>query len=389
MLSSLSRRAQRVSSPGHARIAELATSMKLDGADVIDLSAGRPAESTPHYICEAAAAALISGGTHQTLTQGSPEFRRACAQKLARDNAIIADPDRSIVATLGGKQGLLLALIASLNHGDEVIIEDPCFMSYDPAIRFAGGQPIRVPLLKDNGYHWSEAALESAVTRHTRAIVVSSPHNPTGRVHTEEDMTLLANVAQAHDLLVIVDETYEQLVWNGQHRSLANWPGMQDRTITLMSLNKAFSMGGWRIGFNHGPEPLVKAMINVQQHLVSSSSSFAQAGATVAMSDLPPRELKDLWTDWENRIQFAVGEINTMSCASCEIPDAGFYAWIDIRHSGISSKEMAHRLLQDQHVGLVPGSAFGQQGEGFLRMTCVKSWRDIRAGVKRIRKVLG
>ena len=309
---------------------------------------------------------------------------------MARENGIIADPDRSIVATLGGKQGLLLALIAALNHGDEVIIEDPCYLSYDPAIRFAGGQPIRVPLLRDTGFRWTRENLEAAVTRHTRAIVVSSPHNPTGRLHTDRDMDIVAEIAQEHDLLVIVDETYESLVWNNQsHKSLATWPGMDERTITLMSLNKSFSMGGWRIGFNYGPEPLVKAMVRVQQHLVSSSSSFAQAGATVALSTPPPREVRDLWTDWENRIQFAVSELNTMACASCEMPAAGFYAWIDIRHTGATSKEIANTLLTEQHVGLVPGSAFGAQGEGYLRMTCVKSWRDLRAGIKRIRKVLG
>ena len=284
MLATLSRRAVRVSTPANVRIAELATTMQRDGTDIIDLSAGRPAESTPHYICEAAAAALISGGTHQTMTQGSVEFRNACAQKLASQNGVIADPDRSIVATLGGKQGLLLALIAAVNHGDEVIIEDPCYLSYDPAIRFAGGQPIRVPLLREMGFRWTRESLESAVTRYTRAIVISSPHNPTGRVNTSRDLDILAEVAQEHDLLVIADETYESLVWNEQpHRSLSTWPGMEDRTVTLMSLNKSFSMGGWRIGFNHGPEPLIKGMVRVQQHLVSSSSSFAQAGAAVAL----------------------------------------------------------------------------------------------------------
>ena len=229
-------------------IADITSQLRRQGKRVIDFSAGRAVEHTPQYICEVGSRAILEGDTHQTMAQGKPEYREACVRKLARDNGITADPDANIIATMGCKEGLLLALLATVDHGDEVIVEDPCFVSYPPEIRFAGGVPIPVPLRSANRFRWSAADLESAITNRTRAILIWSPQNPTGAVHTPDDLEVVARVAKKHDLYVITDETYERLAWNGhEHTCIATLPDMQERTIGLMGVTKAFSMGGWRI----------------------------------------------------------------------------------------------------------------------------------------------
>ncbi len=371
-------------------IADIASQLRRQGARVIDFSAGRAVEHTPKYICEVGSRAILEGDTHQTMAQGKPEYREACVRKLARDNGITADPDANIIATMGCKEGLLLALLATVDQGDEVIVEDPCFVSYQPEIRFAGGVPIPVPLRSANRFRWSAADLESAITTRTRAILICSPQNPTGAVHTPDELEVVARVAKKHDLYVITDETYERLAWNGhEHTCIATLPDMQERTIGLMGVTKAFSMGGWRIGFNYAPEPVTQGMVVLQQHLVTCASSFAQRGAAQAIGDPPPNDVQEMWGDWERRCAFAVEALNGIPELSCEMPEGGFYAWIDVRATHIPDRDLAERLLRDHHVALVPGSAFGPHGDGYLRMTCVKSWDDLREGLSRIRDAVG
>jgi aspartate/methionine/tyrosine aminotransferase len=385
--SAVAARLERIPPSATVQLADLASQLRRAGADVIDFSAGRAAEHTPSYICEAAARALAEGDTHQTMAQGTPAFRAACAGKLARDNAIDADPDAHIIATMGCKEGLLLALLTTVDHGDEVIVEDPCFVSYQPEVHLAGATPVPVPLRSAQRFRWTEDDLERAVTPRTRAILMCSPHNPTGAVHTPNDLDAIAAVARRHDLMVISDETYERLTWHGRrHTCIATREGMRERTVGLMGMTKAFSMGGWRIGFNYAPEALIRAMVVVQQHLVTCASSFAQRGAALAVADPLPTSVTDLWKDWEARCDHAVSKVNEIPGLSCERPEAGFYAWIDISARGEPSAGFTDRLLRDHHVAMVPGSAFGPHGEGYVRMTCVRSWDELREGLGRLRE---
>jgi len=366
-------------------IADVAASLRRQGIDVIDFSAGRASEHTPDYISRVASQALLAGETHQTMAQGSPEFRKACALKLERENDISADPDVNIIATLGCKQGLTLALLATINPGDEVIVEDPCFVSYAPTIRFCGGNTRAVPLRRENNFRWTRDELEAAMTPRTRAILFCSPHNPTGTVHTEADLDLIAEVAGRHDLFVIADEIYERVTWGGRaHTSIATRPRMGERTVGLMGLTKSFAMGGWRIGFAYSSPHVIKAMVTLQQHLMTCAGAFTQIGAGRALSDAPPPEVTSLWEDWERRCAFVVAELNRIPGVSCLMPEGGFYAWIDITGTGAKSEALAERLLREHAVALVPGVAFGAHGEGYLRMTCVKSWDDLRRGLERI-----
>ena len=370
-------------------IADIAAGMSRQGIDIIDFSAGRAAEHSPYYVNQEAAQALLSGDTHQTMAQGKPEYREACARKLARENGIVADPEKSIIATLGCKQGLTLALMAVVDPGDEVIVEDPCFVSYQPTIRFCGGIPVPVPLRRENHFRWQRDELEAAITDRTKAILFCSPHNPTGTVHTEADLDLISEIASKHDLTVISDEIYERVTWGDRrHICIATRPHMKERSITMMGLTKTFSMGGWRIGFIYAPESIISGMVTLQQHLMTCAGSFTQTGATKALSEEPPSEIKELWKDWERRCQLVVSELNRIPNISCDPPEGGFYAWIDITGTGETSEQLAERLLREYHIALVPGPAFGATGEGYLRMTCVRSWDDLREGLLRFKQAL-
>jgi aspartate/methionine/tyrosine aminotransferase len=388
----MTRLAQRVSeipSSATVRIADVAASLRRQGVPVVDLSAGRAVEHTPPYIVEAAVEALRGGQTHQTMSVGTPECRQACAAKLGRDNGIDADPDREIVVTMGVKQGLTLALMATVGPGDEVIVEDPCFVSYQPLIRMCGGVPVSVPLRVENGFRWRREDLESRITPRTRAILFNSPHNPTGIVHVDADLDVIADVARRHDLVILSDEVYERVTWNGRrHVSIASRPDVRHRTVTVMGLTKTFSMGGWRIGFVHAEPGLTGAMASLQQHLITCASSIAQAGATVAFGEPPRPEVLALWREWEQRCLFVAAELRSMPGVTCHDPEGGYYAWPDIRGTGWDDTELAEALLQQQHVAVVPGAAFGASGRGYLRLTCVRSWPELKEAMGRITSVL-
>jgi aspartate/methionine/tyrosine aminotransferase len=329
----------------------------------------------------------MQGDTHQTMTRGKPEYRKRVADKLRKENGLDVDPEKHVMATLGCKNGLTLSLMATLNPGDEVIVEDPCFVSYGATIGFFGGKAVPVPLRAENDFRWTQQDLERAVTYRTRCILMCSPQNPTGTVHTEEDLDIIAAVAQKHNLWVVSDEIYEQITWGGrEHICMAARPGMRDRSIGLMGFTKTFSMGGWRIGFLYAPESIVSAMVTFQQHLMTCAGSFTQAGASYAFSKEYSDDVQDLWKDWEKRCEFVTSKIDDIPGLGCRMPEGGFYAWIDIRETGETSIAFTERMLEEQQIALVPGSAFGSTGEGYVRMTCVKSWEDIEEGVARIQR---
>lgn len=388
-MSALPKRLDQIPPSATVRIADIASGLRRRGVAVIDLSAGRAAEHTPDYIVQAAIRALQSGDTHQTMARGTPAYREACAAKLRRDHGIEADPDTEIVATMGVKQGLQLALLASIDPGDEVLLEDPCFVSYEPLVRLAGGVPVRVPLQASNAYRWTRPQLDAAITDRTRALLFNSPHNPTGVVHDESDLALIADVAIAHDLTVITDEVYERVTWGGrQHVSLARTPEMRARTVTTMGLTKTFSMGGWRVGFVHAAPQRVAAMTVLQQHLITCPNSFVQAGAAVALGEAPRPEVVALWNDWERRCAFMAEQLNAIPGLSCVPPEGGFYAWVDVSQSGWTAEEFAERLLSEHHVAVVPGAPFGNTGRERVRVTCVQSWDNLREAVARIDRIL-
>ncbi|MDN5204291.1 aminotransferase class I/II-fold pyridoxal phosphate-dependent enzyme [Fulvivirgaceae bacterium BMA10] len=367
------------------RIADKAKYLRENGNDVFDFSAGRAFEPTPNYVMEGAVKALRSGDTHQTMAKGTTAYRNACAKKLARENGIVADPETEIVASMGCKQGLTISLLALLNPGDEVIVEDPCFVSYKQTVHYLGGQPVAVPLLPENNFRWKKEQLLEAVSPKTKAIIVCSPHNPTGVVHTLEDLEEIASVARENNIFVIMDEPYERMVWGGRkHINMANVPGMRDLTITLMSLTKSFSMGGWRIGFVHANKRLTRQLEKLQQHLITCVSSFVQAGGTIAFGQEPHDEVLQYWKEWEKKVEYFTQALNEIDGFKCAMPEGGFYGWVDITELDISSDRFADQLLEEEKVAVIPGSSFGKIGDDYIRVTCVKSWEEIKEGLKRI-----
>lgn len=368
-------------------IADLATRLRENGERVYDFSAARAFEPTPSYIIEEAIRAMKAGDTHQTMAQGTTEYRNAIAEKLKRENNIIADPETEIIATMGVKQGLTISFLAIINPGDEVIVEDPCFPTYKQLINYLGGIPKAVPLRPENRFRWDKDELEKSITSKTKAILLNSPQNPTGVVHTKEDLRVIADLAIRHNLYVLSDEVYERIPWQGRkHYNICNLDGMKNRTVTLNSFTKSFSMGGWRIGYIYGPETIIESLNKLQQHLITSCNSFVQAAAALAFSEPPRQVVLDYWKQWEQKTIFVANELNEIPGISCPVPEAAFFVWADISKLGMPSKEFVERLLSEEKVALVHGSSFGNNGEGYFRMTCSKTEKDNLEGLKRIKR---
>ena len=382
---SISRRVSDIPESSTVAIADLAARMRRDGHKVVDFSAGRAAEHSPDLACEAAIEAMRSGQTHQTEARGRPEYLKACSEKLQRCNGLVLDPEANIIATLGCKQGLVLSILASIDAGDEVIIEDPCFVSYAPTIRLLGGVPVVVPLDPENGFRWKSDDLQQAITDKTRAILYCSPHNPAGVVHTRDDLDVIANIAVNHDLTVIADEIYEAVTWSGRsHIPISGLPGMESRTIGLMGMTKSYSMGGWRIGYAYAAPRYIEAMTKLQQHLMTCAGSFTQLGAARALAEDVTEAMQPLWSDWEARCQYVTEELNRHRLFSVAMPEGGFYAWVDISNSGLSSQDFSGRLVKESQVAVVPGGSFGPASDNYIRITCVRSWDEVREGISRI-----
>ncbi len=369
-------------------IADIAIKLRESGEKVYDFSAARAFEPTPAYIIEEAVSAMQKGDTHQTMAKGTTEYRRAISAKLKRENNIDADPEKEIIATMGVKQGLTISLLALINPGDQVIVEDPCFPSYKQLIAYCGGEAVPVPLRTENRFRWDRDELESHITDKTKAILLNTPQNPTGVVHTLEDLQMIASVAIKHNLFVMSDEVYERLTWDREHQNICKIDGMKERSVTLTSLTKSFSMGGWRIGYIYASEKIISSLYKLQQHLITSCNSFVQTAAAMAFKEPPRKEVLDYWKEWEEKTKFVSDKLNSMSGIKCPMPEGAFFVWADISELGLPSKEFVEKLLKEEKVALVHGSSFGRNGEGYIRMTCSKTWEDNHEGLERIKSFI-
>jgi len=387
MTFSTSRRAAHIPVSGTVAIADRAAALRREGVDVVDLSAARAPEATPQPILAAALAALQQGDTHQTPARGTQAFRQAVSGKLRRENGLTVDPEQQILATLGVKEGLLLALQAGIEPGDTVLVEDPCFVSHGPLVRMAGGVPAPVRLEAER--HQGLPADAEALFARARAIIVCNPHNPTGVVRSRQELEHLARLVAEHDLLAISDEVYERVVWGErEHVCLANMPLAADRAVTLMSTTKAYAMGGWRIGWAVGPSSLIGVMTRLHAHQVTCAPSFAQAATAAALSEAVAPTLRDLWAVWERRCTGLATQLAKLPGIRCEIPEAGFFVWADVRDVDPDDEAVANRLLEEQLTAVIPGSAFGEGGHGFLRINAVKEDAILERGFERIRRAL-
>ncbi|MDQ3411275.1 MAG: pyridoxal phosphate-dependent aminotransferase [Chloroflexota bacterium] len=370
-------------------VSDRARALKAQGIDVIDLGGGDPDFITPAHIRQAATDAMNAGDTHYVSSAGTPALRQAIAKKLLDDNGIEVDPIGGVVVTPGGKQSLFESILALVGPGDEVLVIEPSWVSYVPMIELAGGRPIPVALRPDDNWRVTPEILAAAVTPDSRVLIINSPNNPTGRVLDQAELTAIADLARDHDLLVFTDEMYEKIIYDGnQHVSIATLPGMAERTLTFNGFSKAYAMTGWRLGYVAGPKPYIAEIEKIHSHSVTCATSFVQAAGVVALTG-PQDFIPDMVSAWDRRRRAVATGLNAVKGISCPLVEGAFYAFPDIRETGKSSVEVADLLLQEGHVALVPGVAFGQAGEGHLRLSFATSDDLLDKAVQRIGDVFG
>ncbi len=355
-------------------------------ADVISLGVGEPDFPTPWHICDHALHALREGETSYTSNYGLLELRREISAMVARDWGPEYDPEGQILITNGVSEGMDLALRAILNPGDEVIIPEPCYVSYRPCVTLADGVVKTVAADPERDFKVFAPDVEAQVTSRTKAMIVSFPCNPTGAVLAREELLALADVAQRHDLIVISDEIYDRLTYDGEHTCFASLPGMFDRTIYLNGFSKAYAMTGWRVGYACAPADILEGMMKVHQYAALCASVVSQNAAIEALRR-GERAMRSMVREYNQRRRVFVKGLRDIGLP-CFEPRGAFYAFPSIRHTGMDSATFARELLNDQKVAVVPGSAFGPTGEGYVRCTYANSMENLREALRRIEAFL-
>ncbi|MBA2777072.1 MAG: pyridoxal phosphate-dependent aminotransferase [Chloroflexia bacterium] len=370
-------------------VSEAARQLKSQGVDVIDLGGGDPDFITPQHIRDAAVAAMNAGETHYVGGTGTPEFRKAISNKLQQDNRIVAHHNSDILVTPGGKFALFLAAQAFVEPGVDVMVLEPAWVSYIPIVELAGGRAISVGLDPDANFKITRDILESHVTPATRIIMLNSPNNPTGRVMTREETEILASFAVEHDLMVWTDEIYEKIVYDRrQHISIATFEGLVERTLTFNGLSKAYAMTGWRLGYVAGPKEWISQMSKVNSHATTCATSFAQAGGVAALSG-PQEIIDEMVQAWDRRRHLITEGINGVRGLRSSLVEGAFYSFVDAREVDTDSVRLADRILNEVHVGVVPGIAFGASGEGHFRLSFATSDDALERTIDRLTGMFG
>jgi aminotransferase len=358
---------------------EIVQSMK----GVVSLGIGEPDFVTPWHIREAAVYSLEKGRTGYTSNLGDPRLRRSIAKYVEKNFSIAYNPHDEIIVTVGVSEGIDLALRALLNPGDEVLYHEPCYVSYSPSIALAGGKAIPVTTRAEDEFVLRAADLEKAVTPRTRVLMLSFPTNPTGAVMPPDELAKIAAFAVKHDLVVLTDEIYSELTYDDlPHHSIAALPGMKERTLFLHGFSKAFAMTGWRIGFACGPNDIIEAMMKIHQYSIMCASTMAQEAAIEAL-ERGQRSMEQMREEYRQRRNFIVSSLNDAGIP-CHLPKGAFYVFPDIRSTGLSSKEFSLALLKEKNVAVVPGTAFGASGEGYVRCSYAAALDQIKIAVERI-----
>ena len=351
-------------------------------AGVISLGVGEPDFITPWHIREAAIYALERGRTSYTSNLGLLKLREAISANVEKNFGITYDPKNQILVAVGVSEALDIALRATVNPGDEVIYHEPCYVSYAPSVTLTHGVPVPVACKAENGFAVTAEAIEAVITPRSKVLMLNFPTNPTGGTMTRTELLKIAEVVLRHNLLVITDEIYSELTFEGQHVSIASLPGMRERTIFLHGFSKAYAMTGFRIGYACGPVELIEAMMKVHQYSMLCASIISQEAAVEALNHGEPDTI-EMREQYKVRRNFIVAALNGMGL-KCHSPRGSFYAFPNIESTGLSSKEFATRLLKEEKVACVPGSAFGACGEGFLRCCFATSLDQIQIATERM-----
>ena len=356
--------------------------------DLVHLEIGEPDFPTPSHIIEAAKNALDEGHTRYTPNAGDPELLKRISEKLSKDNKIEADPKSQIMVSSGAMQAISSTILVTINPGDEVLIPDPGYESFSRQVIFAGGIPVAVQVKQEDLFRLNPGALEEAMTRKTKMIIINSPSNPTGAMMTRKDLEGVAELAQRRDLLVVADEIYEKLIYDGmEHVSIASLPGMSDRTITVYSFSKTYAMTGWRVGYAVGPTPIMKEMTKIQEFSVSCAAAVCQRAALAAL-DGPQDCVKEMVSEYARRRDFMYKELTELEQLTCVKPKGAFYLFPDVSGTNMRSEEASEFLLKKGKVVTVPGVAFGKCGDDFIRLSLGNSMENLEIAARRIRGAL-
>jgi aspartate aminotransferase len=359
-----------------------AKQMKAEGIDVVGFGAGEPDFDTPQHIKDAAIKALNEGFTKYTPAAGIPELRQAIADKFKRENGLSYKPSQ-IIVSCGGKHSCYNVIMATCEPGDEVIIPSPYWLSYPEMVKLAGATPVIIPTTDQTEFKVTPAQLRQAITPRTRLFILNSPSNPTGSLYTREEIKALGDICVQKNVLIMSDEIYEKLVYDGaEHVSVAGFsPAHYEHTIIVHGFAKAYSMTGWRLGYLAAPEPIAKAIDAIQSHSTSNPTSFAQKGAVAALNG-PQDHLKVWLAEYSKRRAYAHKRLNGIPGISCVNARGAFYLFPNISRLGLKSSEFCSRLLEQEKVAAVPGIAFG--ADDYFRISYATSMKDIEKGLDRL-----
>jgi aminotransferase len=362
---------------------DIVTTMK----NVISLGIGEPDFDTPWHVRESTVFALERGATHYTSNLGYLDLRRALAKYVRKAFNAEYNPDDEVLITVGVSEALDLALRALLNPGDEVLYHEPCYVSYRATILFAHGVPLAVETRAENGFRLTRAMLEAQVTPRTKVLMLNFPNNPTGAIMSRADLEDIAAFARERDLIVVTDEIYGELTYDSPHTSIVSLPGMKERTIFLHGFSKAWAMTGFRLGYACGPAELIEAMMKIHQYTMLCASSLSQKAALEALAR-PESDVAEMVNEYRRRRNFLAAAFADMGL-ECHRPLGAFYAFPSIAKFGMSSRDFALKLLNEEKVAVVPGSAFGTCGEGFVRCAYAASMDNIKEAMARLKRFIG
>lgn len=380
-----SKRVRSIESSPTVHIGDLIAEMKARGEKVLSLAVGEPDFPTPAHIVEAAKKALDEGFTKYTPAPGIRELREAIAEKSRKENRIPAEPENVLVAPT--KHTLFMTCMALLDSGDEAIIPDPGWVSYAPMVTLAGARPVPVRAADEEGFVPSADAIAEAITPHTRLLILNSPSNPAGSVYSRDEMKALADLAVDHDLIVVSDEIYEKILYEGEHVSPASLDGMFDRTVTVNGFSKTYSMTGWRLGWLVAPKPIFKEISKVQEHTITCATAFAQKAGVAALRG-PTAPLDAMVKEFRARRDLVLQELKKLDQVSTYRPGGAFYVFPRV-DAKMDSATLCERILKEVSVAVTPGSGFGAAGEGHIRISYAASRDTVAEGVQRIGNVIG
>ncbi len=380
----VSQRLQTIPASGTIAISNLVSQMKAEGIDIVSFSMGEPDFTTPSNIIDAACDSLQQGFTHYTPSTGIPELRKAIADYTKKNDNVPCEAKNVLVTPT--KQAIFMTCLAYIDPGDEVILPDPSWVSYEACVRLAGGVPVYIPTKFEDNFVVDPALIEAAITPKTKMIILNTPTNPTGCVIPADKLKQIADIAMAHNIKVMSDEIYSAIIYEGKHTSMASFPGMFENTILISGLSKTFAMTGWRIGWAIAPEEDIKNINKLQSHSISCCTSFAQKAAVEALNG--PQDSKfNMVKAFRKRRDLALDLIKDIPGMECNTPNGAFYLFPKY-NKDIPSAKIAEILLKEGHVAVTPGTAFGPCGEGFFRISYATSEKQIQEGIARIKKTL-